>query len=160
MKSRGEWGVFWPLNIIPYAYNETSAQTYFPLTQKEAIKRGFRWRDEKDAPPDVEKIVPADRLPDTIDETPDDVLGWAIECAATKRPFRIIKQELDFYRRMRLPLPRIHPEERHLRRMALRNSYTLWERECSNCKKAIQTTYQPSRPEIVYCEQCYLSAVY
>ncbi|TSC60679.1 MAG: Uncharacterized protein Greene041662_165 [Candidatus Peregrinibacteria bacterium Greene0416_62] len=160
MKSRGEWGHFWPYTVIPFAYNETSAQTYFPLTKAEALKRGFRWRDEKDAPPDVTKIVPADRLPDSIDEIPDDVLGWAIECAVTKRPFRIIKQELDFYRRMRLPLPRIHPEERHLRRMALRNSYTLWERACGNCKKAIQTTYSPERTEKIVCAECYLKAVY
>ena len=31
--------------------------------------------------------------------TPDDIINWAIECEVTKKPYRIIKQELDFYRK-------------------------------------------------------------
>ena len=110
--------------------------------------------------PQVAKIIPAEKLPDSIDDIPDDVLNWAVRCEATGRPFRIIKQELEFYRKMRLPVPRLHPDERHRRRMALRNPRKLWKRPCGKCGKEMETTYAPERPEIVYCESCYLQEVY
>ena len=95
-----------------------------------------------------------------MSDVPDDVLEWAILCEVTKKPFRIIKTELEFYRRMGLPLPRVHPEERHKRRMSLRNPYRLYPRTCAKCAKEMQTAYSPERQEKVYCEECYLQAVY
>jgi len=82
-------------------------------------------------------------------------LNWAIECEITKKPFRIIKQELDFYRKHNLPIPKIHPDQRHIERLALRNPRKLFRRICDKCGKDIQTTYAPKRPEIIYCENCY-----
>jgi hypothetical protein len=108
----------------------------------------------------VKKIVPASKLPDSIKDIPDDILNWAIECEVTKKPFRIIKQELKFYREHNLPIPRRHPDQRHKDRMALRNPRKLWQRNCMKCNKSIQTTYSPERKEIVYCEECYLKDVY
>lgn len=178
MRKTGEWGEFFPANIARFAYNETVAQEYFPLSKEEVLKRGWKWRDETDEMPKVERIIPASQLPDAIDDVPDlsapstmlgtgsalakadDILQWAIECEATKRPFKIIKQELEFYRKMRLPVPRLHPDERHRRRMALRNPRKLWDRECAKCGNPITTSYPPERPEIVYCESCYLAIVY
>ena len=110
--------------------------------------------------PKVDKVIPAEKLPDSIDDIPDDILNWAIKCEATGRPFRIIKQELEFYRKMKLPIPHFHPDERHRRRMALRNPRKLWRRPCGKCGKEMETTYAPERPEIVYCESCYLQEVY
>jgi len=160
MQSTGEWGEFFPVELSPFAYNETVAQEYFPLTKEGVESKGWKWRDEKDEIPKVEKIIKASQLPDSIDDIPDDVLNWAIECDATSRPFRIVKQELEFYRRMKLPIPHLHPDERHKRRMALRNPRRLWQRKCDKCRKDIQTTYAPDRPETVYCESCYLNEVY
>jgi len=160
MKSAQEWGEFFPISISPFAYNETAAQEYFPLTKEEVLNRGWKWRDQTDEMPKVDKIIPAAQLPDSIDDIPDDILNWAIECEATKRPFKIIKQELEFYRQMRLPVPHFHPDERHRRRMALRNPRKLWNRQCAKCQQPIATSYSPERPEIVYCESCYLAAVY
>ncbi|PIR48601.1 hypothetical protein COU80_02725 [Candidatus Peregrinibacteria bacterium CG10_big_fil_rev_8_21_14_0_10_55_24] len=160
MRSTGEWGEFFPVALSPFAYNETVAQEYFPLSEEEVLKRGWKWRDQKDEIPKVERIIPAAKLPNSINDIPDDILNWAVECEATKRPFRIIKQELDFYRKMRLPIPHFHPDERHKHRMALRNPRKLFSRTCAKCEKPIQTTYAPDRPEIVYCEECYLKEVY
>ncbi len=160
MRQAGEWGQFFPVHLSPFAYNESVAQDYFPLTKEDAGKFGWQWRDQKDDIPKVERIVSGAQLPDSIDETPDDILNWAIECEVTKRPFKIIRQELDFHRRMRLPLPRLHPDERYRRRMAQRNPRHLWKRKCGKCGTEIETTYSPERPESVYCEQCYLAAVY
>ena len=160
MKQGGEWGSFWPYNYLPFAYNESAAAQYFPFTEEEARARGFQWRTVVEEAPDVKKVVSAADLPDSIREVTDEILQIAIRCAVSGKPFRIIKPELEFYRRMGLPLPRVHPEERHKRRMSLRNPYRLYPRTCAKCAKEMQTAYSPERQEKVYCEECYLHTVY
>ena len=160
MKNTGEWGEFFPVELSPFAYNETVAQEYFPLTKESALEKGWRWKKETDEIPNVTKKIPAERLPDVITEIPDDILNWAIICERSKRPFKIIPQELKFYREQGLPVPHLHPDERHKDRMALRNPRKLWTRKCDKCAKEIETTYAPKRPEKVYCEECYLAEVY
>ncbi|HLD32657.1 MAG TPA: hypothetical protein VJB10_03655 [Candidatus Peribacteraceae bacterium] len=160
MEKHGEWGEYFPKQFCPFGYNETLAAEYFPLTKKEALAKGYRWKDPVDEKPNVAKVIPAKKLPPSIEDIPDDILHWAVTCEETGRPFRIIKQELDFYRQMQIPVPHFHPDERHRRRMELRPSRVFYDRTCDKCGKEIQTTYAPERPEIVYCEECYLSEVY
>jgi len=160
MRSTGEWGENIPVSISPFAYNETIAQEYFPLVKEEALAKGFRWRDEILEIPNVEKIIPAERLPMSIEGIPDDVLNWAIECQETRKPYMISAQELLFYRKMNIPLPRLHPEQRHSARQKLRLPAKLWKRECGNCETSLQTSYAPDTPDQIYCEPCFLEVVY
>jgi len=160
LKEHGEWGECFPSGISPFAYNETTAQVYFPLTASQAKERGWPWRAEKEEPLQVTKTIPASKLPAAIDAVPDDILNWAIICEVTKRPFKIVKRELEFYREHRLPVPHFHPDERHRRRMQSKNPRRLWKRMCAKCNNPIMTSYAPERPEIVYCENCYLKEVY
>ena len=44
--------------------------------------------------------------------------------------FKIIPQELAFYRKMSLPLPRLCPNCRHYQRLKQRNPLKLWKRRC------------------------------
>jgi hypothetical protein len=144
MMKYGEWGEFFPSTLSPFGYNETVAQEYFPLTREEAMKeeattkqRRFNWSDYEPPFPHVDKIIPAHKLPENIEDIPDDILNWAIECEITKKPFRIIKGELEFYRKHHLPIPRRHPDQRHLDRLALRNPRKLYERlcDCRECEE-------------------------
>lgn len=160
MQKRGEWGMFFPPHYSAFGYNESVAQEYLPMEEKEAKARGFLWRTGTDESLQVNKVIPAGQLPDRIDDVPDEVANWAVSCAETGRPFRLLKQEIQFYRSRRIPLPRLHPDVRYDRRMQLRNPRHLWSRPCMKCAKEIQTTYAPDRPETVYCEGCYLEAVY
>ncbi|MBU1017593.1 hypothetical protein KKA33_01030 [Patescibacteria group bacterium] len=159
MKSTGEWGEFFPAEISPFGYNETLAQNYFPLKKEEVLKKGWQWCDFE---PEIkaEKTIPADRLPDDIKDVPDDILNWAIVCEESKKPFKIILQELKFYREHNLPLPRRHPDQRHIDLLKLKQPFRLWNRKCGKCGADIQTAYSPDRPEKVYCESCYLKTVY
>lgn len=143
MKETGEWGEFFPPSLSPFGYNETMAREYFPLTKDEALEQGFKWYES------AEK-----------DKTGKDPANDLLTCTATDQPFKIIPQELKFYREMQLPMPELCPDQRHKERMARRNPRQLWDRQCDNCSKEIQTTYSPERPETVYCEECYLSEVY
>lgn len=160
MQSTDEWGEFFPCALSPFDYNISEAVQYFPLTKEDVLQRNWKWKDQKDEVPKVEKIIPAAKLPDSVDDIPNDILNWALECEITKRPFKIVRQELEFYRRMRLPVPHLHPDERHKYRMTLRNPRKLWKRTCAKCGKDMQTTYSLKRPEKVYCEECYLKEVY
>ncbi|MBI5414957.1 hypothetical protein HZA38_05610 [Candidatus Peregrinibacteria bacterium] len=161
MQKTGEWGEFFPVEISPFAYNETIAQEYFPMSKEEVLKKGWKWKDEeKFDDSGITKKIPAQKLPNSITDIPDDILNWAIICEESGKLFKIQKAELEFYRKMNLPIPHYHPDVRHAHRMALRNPRKLWTRNCAKCQKEIQTTYAPERPEIVYCEECYLKEVY
>ncbi len=158
--SSGSWGQFFPIGTSPFAYNETVAQDYYPLTKEEIIARGWSWKEPDNRIMDVAKTIDAGQLPDSIGDTSDDVLNRAIRCEVSGRPFKIQKTELSYYRKMGLPLPHRHFEVRHAARLGIRPPRKLWKRTCAKCLKEIQTTYQPSRPEIIYCETCYLSSIY
>ncbi len=160
MRERKEYGEFFPADICPFAYNETAAQAEHPLMDAEILGRGWKWRSPVNEVRNVIRTISASQVPDSINDVSDDVLECAIACGMTARPFKIAKHELEFYRKMRLPVPRFHPDERHRQRMALRNPRQLWERSCQKCSKTMTTSFSPERPEIVYCESCYLSSVY
>jgi len=152
------WSFFAP-SLSPFGYNETIAQEYYPLSKEEAGKQWYQWSDFEALFPKAEKILKADQLPN-ISLVNDDILTRAIECEVTWKPFRIIKPELEFYRKNNLPLPTKHPDQRHFERMAMRNPRKLRDRKCAKCWADIKTTYAPERPEIVYCESCYAKEIY
>ncbi|EKE29817.1 MAG: hypothetical protein ACD_2C00091G0003 [uncultured bacterium (gcode 4)] len=156
MKKTWEWWEFFPSSISPFGYNETVAMEYFPIDKDNAR---FKWSTYENPLPQVSKVIPASKLPQNISEVPDDILNWAVECEVTNKPFRIVKQELDFYRLNNLPIPKKHPDERHLDRMKLRNPRVLHDRQCDKCGSKISTTYSPDKKEKIYCEKCYEEAV-
>jgi len=156
MKKTGEWGEFFPISLSPFGYNETVAQEYFPLTKEETIKRGWKWKDEESpAQYSGEKVV----IPDAITDVSEDIVNHILTCEGCSKNYRLVKPELGFYRKMNLPVPRKCPNCRHAERMKLRNPRKLFDRQCQECKKPIETTYAPERPEKVLCEKCYEQAL-
>ena len=153
------WGSLFPVESSPFAYNETIAMEQFPLTKDDVLSRGWRWTDALPFTTGKETMDIAD-LPDVIGETDDGILTSVLACKACARNFKIIAAELTFYRKMHLPIPRFCPECRHRERSARRMPKKLWNRTCAKCDKSIKTAFAPERPEIVYCESCYLREVY
>jgi hypothetical protein len=160
MRADGEWGEYFPVRMSPFAYNETVAKEEFPLTKEQIESSGFAWKTPKEDIPRSATTMPAASLPDRLAEAPAESSMWIITCEETARPFRFIKQEIEFYKMMQLPLPHLHPDVRHMRRLARRNPRTLFTRNCSTCDVTISTTFAPERKEIVVCEACYLKEVY
>ncbi len=163
LKSEGQWGKFLPVRVSPFAYNETIAQDFYPLTRDEALVRGIRWRDELPGSYGKETLTARD-LPDAIDDVTESILKEVLACTCDSckehqdvcgRNYKIIKQELVLYKILGFPLPRRCPLCRHRARVNRRNPQMLYDRSCSHCGKSIKTTYSPDRPETVYCEQCY-----
>jgi hypothetical protein len=158
MKKTGEYGEYFPMEHCPFAYNESFAPDLFPMTKDEVLARRWRWYEEQES---GDRYMGADTaLPETAADTMNTLTKKILLCSASKKPYKIIPQELAFYRSMDLPPPSLCPDERHRRRMGRRNPYTLWERACGKCGNAISTTYAPDRAPVVYCDACYLATVY
>ncbi|MBI4652819.1 hypothetical protein HY750_01010, partial [Candidatus Kuenenbacteria bacterium] len=133
------YGEFFPPELSPFCYNETIAQEYFPLTKEQAIEKGYQWKE-----PEIRNIkiqISNDKLPDNIKDVDDSIINKIIECANVRSvedslqqaefsqcttAFKIIAPELEFYRKMNLPLPRLCPNCRHYQRIKQRNPLKLW----------------------------------
>jgi hypothetical protein len=150
-----KYGEFFPSEISLFAYNESFANNYFPLGEVEAKEQGFCWKEIERGTHEI--TIRAEDLPDDIRFVSDTIIKEVIECPVSKRAFRITPAEFQFYKEMNIPLPRLHPDERHKVRLAKHNPMKLWPRKCMNdgCQNEFETSYAPERPEIVYCESCY-----
>ncbi len=157
MRKTSEWGEYFPASMSVFGYGETVADEYFPLAKEDVLKRGWNWHDDKER---ENYLGPKVAVPEHINDVEDSICEKILICETTGKPYKVIPQELAFYREHGIPLPRICPDRRYRDRVVLRNPQKLWKRECAKCKKEIQTTYAPERPEIVYCEQCYLANIY
>jgi hypothetical protein len=157
MQKTAEWGEFFPENTFPFAYNESIVSDYYPLNKEEALFKGYKWRDEDEQ---SQYQGMKYNVPENINDVQDDISNAILECETTGKAYKIIPQELNFYRKMGLPIPKSCPDQRHLDRIALRNPRKLWDKNCMKCNCDIKTTYSPEMKEIVYCEECYNDYIY
>ncbi|MEI8174528.1 MAG: hypothetical protein WCG28_01095 [bacterium] len=153
------YGLMIPPELAPFAYNESIAQDNFPLTKDEAISQGFRWEDDIQKTEGKETLQP-EEIPDHIKDVSNSITDKILRCIDCSRNYKIIKQELLFYRKMIIPIPKKCFYCRHQDRIIKRGPYKFWNRNCAKCQKEITTNYAPDRPEIVYCEKCYQQEVY
>jgi len=171
-----KYGEFFPTELSPFGYNETTAQEYFFLKQNQVKENGYNWREHDKRNYKITKN--SEEAPDSITEIDDSILDEVIACEHKgtceencMTAFRILPEDLKFYRRMNLPLSRLCPNCRHYQRLKKRNPLKLWHRRCmcnkknhlhgdKNCEIEFETSYAPDSPEIVYCEKCYQQEVY
>ena len=158
-KQNGEYGKFFPFTSSPYGYNTTVAlePINYPLSKEEVKKIGGWW--QKDVPGTFGQETIKD-LPDNIKEVSDDILKEILACENCGKNYKIISEELKFYQKLNLPLPRLCPDCRYFNRLKRRNPHQLYQRQCAKCGQDINTTYAPERPGTVYCEECYRKEVY
>jgi hypothetical protein len=156
-------GEFFPSELSPFGYNETSGQDFLPLNKVNTQATCFNWRE-----PTISEYRPtilAKDLPDAIGSSRAEITKENIGCVLCNKAYRIIAKEYQFLTQFHIPLPRLCPECRHMARLKLRNPLHLWHRQCmcdkqnhgheDKCVNEFETSYAPDRPEIVYCEACY-----
>lgn len=178
-----KYGEFFPIEICPFPYNDTVAQDYMPLTKEQAQVQGYSWGEAQSRNYKITKRAAG--LPIKISDVSDDITQETIGCIhegtcqdGCATAFRILPDELKFYRNLRIPLPRLCFACRHKERLEQRNPMKLWHRRCDcdyqvykntvkhqhhpegRCPNEFETSYAPDRPEIVYCESCYNKEVY
>ena len=165
-----KYGEFFPYDISPFAYNETIAQEYYPLSRKEVSDFGFRWYDRVER--DYRITMKEADIPDAAGSVPDAIIKEVIECAnqgleksGCTTAFRVTPQELAFYKKLNLPLPHFCPNCRHFNRVNKRNPMKLWIRKCmcnlqnhvheGACPNIFETIFSPEKLEIIFREECY-----
>ena len=162
-----KYGEYFPMELSPFAYNTTLAQEYFPLEKKEVLDNGNLWEDASDR--DYKIDLRTEDLPDSINDVDDNIVGKVIACEhkgncnqLCTSAFKIMPDELSFYKKMNLPLPRLCPNCRTFERLKQRTGIKLYNRKCmkEGCNNEFETSYSPDRPEIIYCEKCYQQEVY
>jgi len=160
MKKTGEYGEFFPPSISPFCYNETQGNYYMPLSKEEVLSRGWQWED-KIAGIFGKETIRQEDIPDNIKDINDSITKEIFKCITCTKNYNIIPDELTFYKRENIPMPRNCPECRYKKRFALRLPRRLWHRSCmkEGCNNEFETSYAPERPEIVYCEKCYQQEV-
>jgi hypothetical protein len=161
-----KYGEFFPIEVIPFSYNDSVVYEYFPLTKEEILERGYKYKE-----PEARNYKPtilSHQLP-PIKNADEKVLQEIVQCEhmghcqhRCTMAFRIIQNELNICKMLDIPLPQLCPNCRHMDRMVLLNPPRLYHRKCMNkkCKNEFETPYAPERPEIVYCEDCYKQEVY
>ncbi|MBI4836442.1 MAG: hypothetical protein HY817_04245 [Candidatus Abawacabacteria bacterium] len=153
MQRNGEWGQPFPISLSRFAYNETIAQEYAPLSKEAVISLGGRWKEEELKTHYQGKST---AIPYDINEVSDDILKEILSCKTCGKNYRLIAQELNLYRKLKVSVPENCFACRYKNRFNQRNPRKLYERICHSCQIEIQTTYDPQRPETILCETCYL----
>lgn len=180
-----KYGEFYPPEFSPFGYNETIAQDFFTLSEAEAKSKGFLWRDTNGK--EYQTTIEAANLPDNIKDVDESILKEIIKCGSCGRAYRIIQMELDFYKRIGIPLPRLCHTCRFNERFKWVNPPQWRHAKCQcagaasdpqpetgnvyknavphfhgtgHCPEEFETSYRPHRQEILYCEQCYKTEVY
>lgn len=155
MLEQGEYAKFFPPAFSPFYYNESDANAYFPLARPDAEAWGFRWREDEPAQPDR----PAPAVPENVRDAGDDSLTQIFSCSETGKPYRLIKPELHFYRRLGVPPPAVAPMRRIQKRLAFFELKPVAITACAKCSKPIETV-QPTGERAIYCEECFRNEVY
>ena len=123
------FGEFFPAELSYFGYNESAAQDHFPLAEEDARKRNFCWREKLQMTIGKETMRSTE-LPDAIADVTDSITNEILACTECGRNYRIVVQELEFYRKMKIPLPRKCFYCRHRARVNFRNPFRLWHRTC------------------------------
>ncbi|MFH0928160.1 MAG: hypothetical protein V1821_01665 [bacterium] len=176
------YGEFFPAEFSPFSYNETLANDFFPVGKEQVLKEGFAW-----AEPEARSIpgaTSARELPDKISDVEDAMTTVVVQCehegtcaCGCTKYFKILPQELDYYRRNSLPLPTLCFSCRHLARVQKTNPIKFYDSVCAcagsgsedgryenrathqhgtgKCGAKFKTASVPEKKEIVYCEDCY-----
>ena len=151
MRERGEWGEFFPFSVTPFAYNETVAQEYAPLSAENAGQLGASWLE-----PDAREYrLQNYAIPDSIADVPDLITKEVLACACCNRNYKIAALELQFYRTMHLPIPRECSDCRRKARFSRSGVFKTWQVDCSGCGERTESATPPGARSSVLCPKCY-----
>lgn len=157
MKQTGEFGKPFPASLTSFAYSDTIAYETHPLTKEECLRKGFIWNEEERA---AEHFGKRYEIPANIEEVDDSICDQILTCEITGKNYKIIPQELRFYKKFKLPIPRISPDQRYKDLIQRQRPKALRDTTCHFCRKPIKTTYSKAKDYRITCNECYLKTTY
>lgn len=174
-----KYGEFFPMEMSPYAYNETLLNDQFPSDQETIEGEGFMWRDQNRR--QYQTTMLGNNLPDSANDVDEEITKELIECVECKKAYRIVFEEFQFLKNLKLPIPRYCVDCRFQRRQKFMVPPLLTDSQCmcngmcsvgdtyknfekheshgeSRCPNTFLTAYNVDT-EIIYCEGCYQKEV-
>ncbi len=160
-----KYGDFFPIELSNWPYNESLANQWFPLSKEDILNNQYNYKEPIDR--DYKISLKSEDLPDNIKDIDESILNEVILCEHYKNDyscneqctmaFKIMPDELLFYKKMNIAIPRLCPNCRFYKRLKWRNPQKLWDRKCMNqgCENVFKTAISEDRKEIIYCETCY-----
>lgn len=161
------YGEFFPIELSPFAYNETVAHELRPLSKQEIENLGYNFKENNERNYEID--YKAEDLQDDINDVNESIVETIIGCEhkgncndKCTEAFKITKAEFAYYKNFKIPLPRLCPNCRYVNRLKQKNPLKLWHRKCmkEGCGNEFETSYSPDKKEIIYCESCYQQEVY
>ncbi|MDO8686931.1 MAG: hypothetical protein Q7K11_01865 [Candidatus Berkelbacteria bacterium] len=76
-------------------------------------------------------------------------------CQNCKKDFTIDISDFNFYEKINVPAPTWCPECRLVRRLTFNNTWSLFWRNCDECKEKTLSEYPPEDKIKVYCQKCW-----
>lgn len=168
---------YYPVKEIVYldkqkekeVYNQNGTGTLYVLEPQKSLSKAIidfwwqekihtTWRTHDIGSKNIQgnTTLTSEDIPE-IDDVTDDILEKIIICEETKRPFKLVKEELDFYRKYHLPIPRKHPEVRYQKRFAKKAKNELYLEKCVDCGCETLSIFGDKK---VLCEKCYNKKIY
>lgn len=158
LKEIGLYGLFFPIELSPWAYNETLAMELYPKSKEEILNQGFRYEEDIPRTRGKETVL-SHQIADGIKEVQDDILSEVLSCEECGCNYRLIQNELYLLRALYLPIPRKCVNCRYDARLKRRGPFKLISRTCARCGKQVETPYTEEMAPILYCEACYQSEI-
>ncbi|MFH1253610.1 MAG: hypothetical protein V1664_04765 [Candidatus Uhrbacteria bacterium] len=158
MLDRGEYGEPTPLKFILTPLSSSSFGLGFAQAEKQMAGLDFEpslngaygdWSEKT--------FYNSNDLPKKIDNVEEEWIGRALISTDYQRPFTILKPELAFYKKMRLPVRREHFIKRIEEMWKTLNKFEQEEKICLRCQKNMtvaKNTAYPNRK--IFCHGCYL----
>lgn len=149
------WSERWKGTVYVLEAEKFISEAILDLGWDEKIDIKWRTQEvEHDLPIGVDFIEGKDLA--EIQQVDDSITDTIILCEISKRPYRIISQELAFYKKYNIPLPRKHPDTRYEERFKKAPANILCLRKCWNCTKEVLSVWQEDK---IICEECYLKSI-
>lgn len=149
------FGDFLPIELSYFGYNDSVAsELLYPLTSNEIRESGFFYQDNqyRDLHNDT---ISFDSLPDNIKDVSDDILDKVITSKSSGRQYKITEQELFFYRKYSIPLPRESFYDRYHRRLRDMTTFRIFKSKSVESGKDIYTYINPQDNFPVLTEEEY-----
>jgi hypothetical protein len=160
MLEGGEYGEFFPLSMSPFPYNASLSNIMYPVSKEKVLELGGWWYDDKINLPEGIKLIKNSEIEPDIKNTTNDILEVGIISEGNEKPFRIVKDELIFYKNKNIAIPSKTPYERIIDRFKCVNNFKVFNDKCFNCGVEILSSYATSEGYKPYCDDCYKKEIY
>jgi len=145
--------------IVSLESGDFISDAVLDLWWEKKINIKWRTKNKEINIPENSITLDSSELP-SIEKVDESILDKVIICSETKRPYRIISQELDFLKKHKLALPEFHNELRNDKLMWLRPIWQIYTWVCNNCNDEILTVFKSKAYYKVYCPICYKKFMY